>query len=115
MAGNARPNRRLKTRHELSEGEVTARLESGQMQILKFEHGFILTEIRQFEDEKVLHVYWLGGVRFAEWAVEAVAALRKLGSYTGCSAIEAHCRPGLARMLKAHAFKTQKITIRAEI
>ena len=115
MAGNASPNRRLKTRHERSEGEVTALLVSGGMQILKFEHGFILTEIRQFEDEKVLHVYWLGGVRFAEWAAEAVAALRELGARHGCAAIEAHCRPGLARMLKAHAFKTQKITIRAAI
>ena len=85
------------------------------MQILKYRNGFIVTEIKQLPEERILHVVWLGGRRFAEWVEEAYADLKSLGAKHGCSSIEAHCRPGLARMLKAHGFRTVKKTIRADL
>ena len=105
-------NGKLKNRIDLSHEEVTRRLESGQMQIHKFPLGFIITEIK---DGGVLHVFWLGGERLSEWVGEAFDRLREFGIQHGCSAIEAHCRPGLARMLKAQGFRTKKITIRANL
>lgn len=83
------------------------------MQIHKFPLGFVITEIKQ-TDERILHVVWLGGERFHEWKDEVVEYLKKFGREHGCSAIEAHCRPGLAEMLKP-TFRTIKRTVRADI
>lgn len=85
------------------------------MQIHKFPLGFVVTEIKELPEERVLHVVWLGGERFSEWMSEVVGKLHEVGIEYGCSAIEAHCRPGLAGMLKAQGFRTQKITIRANV
>lgn len=115
LAGDEGINRRLKNRHSLSFEEVTHCLENGLMQIHKFEHGFILTEIKQLPEERILHVYWLGGERFGEWVEEAFEVIKKFGKDHGCGAIEANCRPGLAKMLRAQKFKTIKINVRAEI
>jgi len=85
------------------------------MQILKYRLGFVITEIKQLPEERVLHVVWLGGKDFKEWVDQANTDLHALALKHGCAAIEAHCRLGLARLLRPKGYKAQKITIRAEI
>lgn len=84
------------------------------MQIHKFPHGFIITQVVDRSGERVLHVVWLAGERFLEWKAEALKAITDFGVEHGCKAIEADCRPGLARALRPE-FRTTKISVRTDI
>ena len=106
---------RLKSRLDISFNEITDRLRKGEMQLHKFPQGFIITEIKQLPDERILHVVWLEGKNLREWVDEAFRSLRDFCAQHSCKAIEAHCRPGLALFLRPKGFKTLKITTRAEI
>jgi len=106
---------KLKSRLGLSFQDITDSLRRGEMQIHKFPLGFIVTEIKQLPDERVLHVVWLGGEKFNEWIDEAYEVLTEFCRLHSCKAIEAHCRPGLALMLRSKGFKTLKITTRLEL
>jgi hypothetical protein len=116
VGGDARINGvlRPKNRIDLSFEEITGYLNRGLMQIHKFPLGFVITEIKQLQNERIVHVVWLGGERFSEWQATVVAHLKKFGKEHGCVAIEAHCRPGLAKLLKP-TFRTIKTTVRADI
>ena len=106
---------KLKSRMDLSFNDLTERLRRGEMQIHKFPLGFIVTEIKQLPDERILHVVWLGGEKFSEWIDEAFESLTEFCRLHSCRAIEAHCRPGLALMLRRKGFRTLKITTRVEL
>ena len=106
---------KLKSRMDLSFNDITDRLRKGEMQIHKFPLGFIVTEIKQLPGERVLHVVWLGGERFSEWMDEAFESLKEFCRLHSCKAIEAHCRPGLAVVLRKIGFRTLKITTRVEL
>jgi len=106
---------RLKNRLGLSYNEITDGLRKGEMQLHKFPLGCIITEIKQLPDERILHVVWLEGNKFNEWMDEAFDRLKEFCRLHSCTAIEAHCRPGLASLIRSRGFRTLKITTRVDL
>lgn len=95
--------------------EAEAKIKSGEWQIHKFDRGFILTEIKQYPNERVLLVWVLSGDGFDDWREEAFQRLKDFGRAHGCKAIEAQVRLGLVKKLKPLGFKTTRAELRAEI
>ena len=95
--------------------EVDSKLRSGEWQIHKFPKGFILTEIKQYPDERVLLVHVIRGEDLDNWKSEAMKSLSRFGEEHGCKAIEAQVRLGLIKKLKPLGFKTTRAEVRAEI
>lgn len=106
---------KLKNRLDITFEEMTSKLERGEMQMHKFPLGFIVTQIVEIHRERILHVVLLSGEKLARWKDEALSCLKDFGRQYQCSAIEAHCRPGLAKMLKPLGFRTIKKIMRTEL
>jgi len=98
-----------------SQEEVEQKLRSGEWQIHKFDRGFILTEIKQYPDERVLLVHVLAGDGFDEWINEAWERLKSFGREHSCTSVEAFCRLGLTKKLKPLGFKVTRAELRAAI
>jgi hypothetical protein len=112
LAGDEGINRNIRL---LSLNEADEKIRRGDWQAHKFQHGFILTEIKQFPNERVLLVWVLSGEKFDEWKDEAFIRLKAFGKEHGCKAIEAQVRLGLVKKLKPLGFKTTRAELRAEI
>jgi hypothetical protein len=104
-----------KVRVGYTQAELDEKVRKGEFQVHKFPLGFVMTEIRQFPEEKILIVQLLGGERFKEWAAEVVAHLRLFAHENGCEAIEATCRKGLEPILKPLGWKRTRVVLRSEI
>jgi hypothetical protein len=105
----------LRVRVGFSEEELTARIKCGEMQLHKFPLGFVVTEIKQFPEERVLIVQLLGGRDFALWAEEVVSHLRAFAKAHGCVAVEALSRLGLEKHLKPLGYKRKRVLLRDEL
>ena len=112
MAGDEGINRSVRFP---SQEEVDQKLRSGEWQIHKFPKGIILTEIKQYPNERVLLVHVLAGQEYDSWSSESVEYLKQFGRQYGCSAIEALCRLGLTKKLKPLGFKQTRAELRAAI
>lgn len=95
--------------------EINECLKSGEMQLHQFPQGFIVTEIKQLAEERVLNVVWLSGRNFPEWMDGAQKMIKNFARAHKCVAIEAACRPGLAASLKQLGYRTIKRLVRAEV
>jgi hypothetical protein len=95
--------------------EITAKIERGEYQKHAFPKGFVITQVMQYEREKVLEVVLLVGERWEEWKSGCVAHLRMYAKEHGCTAIEALSRCGLRVSLKDLGFKTKKVLLRLEV
>lgn len=96
-------------------GAITAKLERGEYQKHAFPLGFVITQISQYENERVLDVVLLLGERFEEWKPELVAHLERFAEKHDCAAIEAISRLGLEGALKDQGFRRTKVLLRKEV
>lgn len=99
----------------MTQAEMTAKLKAGVMQIHKFPLGFVVTEIKQYPEERVLIVQLLSGEKFEEWSQEVVDHLRKFAREHECKAVEAICRKGLEPILKPLGWKRTRVLLRDEL
>ena len=104
-----------KVRLGYSEDEYRRKVEAGQWQAHQFEHGFLITEIMQYAEERVLTVHLLGGKNFKEWKAEADERLRSFAVANGCVAIEAVCRLGLEKSLIDLGYKRSRVLMRKPV
>lgn len=98
----------------MSFDDMTARILRGEMQLHKFPRGFLVTEVKNFHEERVLMVQLLSGECLEEWAPEALARLRECARANNCVAIEALCRRGLEPILKPLGFKKTRVLLRVQ-
>jgi hypothetical protein len=57
----------------------------------------------------------LVGERFEEWKERITARLNAFAKASGCSCIEAYCRPGLQKSLKNLGWKTEQVVLRKKV
>jgi Ni,Fe-hydrogenase maturation factor len=95
--------------------EITKKLERGEYQKHAFPLGFVITQISEYENERVLDVMLLLGERFEEWKAELVAHLNAFAKVHGCKAIEAISRLGLEKALKDQRFRKSRVVLRREV
>lgn len=95
-----------------SRAELAAKVQAGEYQCHTFRLGVAITEVRKYDFEQVLIVHLLAGERFESWKEECVQRLRDFAIAHGCVAIEALCRPGLAKMLKGIGWRTRNVQVR---
>lgn len=96
--------------------DMTDRIKRGELQIHKFAHGFFVTEIKDYPEERVLVVQLLSGARGhkREWVAEGVEHLRRFAKENNCAAVEATCRLGLEPLLKPFGWKRTRVLLRME-
>ena len=85
------------------------------MQAHVFPRGAVITQIDNYPEERVLHVVLLVGKDLEQWETSVLDRLKSFAIAHGCGAIEANCRPGLARFLKKHGFRRTKIIMRVDL
>ena len=90
-------------------------MKSGKWQIHKFPEGFLITEILQYPNERVLMVHVLSGRNFDNWKWWAHATLRQFAKEKGCDAIEAVVRLGLEKKLKTLNYTKKRVLLRHPI
>ena len=95
--------------------EAERKISLGEWQAHKFNLGVVITEIKQYETERILTVQLLGGEKFDEWKAEANEHLKKFGKLHGCVAIEALCRLGLEKKLAPIGWKRRRVQMRIEL
>lgn len=95
--------------------EVEDKVKAGEWQLHPFPLGTCITEIRKYDSEKVVTVHLLAGERFDEWKDGCVQHLRDFAKEHECGAIEALCRPGLAKTLKAMGWRTRNVEVRLNL
>jgi len=105
-----RPKNRLGYTLEELENRVVA----GLMQAHALPKGAVITQIDNYPEERVLHVVLLVGKELNSWDVGVLEKLQKFARENGCKAIEADCRPGMAKFLEKHGFRRTKIKMRNE-
>jgi hypothetical protein len=91
------------------------KIESGEWQLHKFPKGFLITEVVQWAEEKVLLVQLAGGEQFDAWKEEAQERLIKFGREQGCTALEAACRVGMFKKIKPLGWRLWHVIARKEI
>lgn len=74
----------------------------------------VITQIDNYPEERILHVVLMVGKDLEKWETSVLDRLREFAKQNGCKAIEADCRPGLAKFLKKHGFRRTKIKMRIE-
>jgi len=84
------------------------------MQAHAFPKGAVITQIDNYPEERVLHVVLLVGKDLNSWDVGVLEKLQKFARENGCKAIEADCRPGMAKFLEKYGFRRTKIKMRNE-
>jgi hypothetical protein len=95
--------------------EIDRKVKAGEYQYHDFQTFGVLTQVVQYEKEKVLEVVLLLGDGFLEKKSEVVAHLVSFGKEHGCKAVEALSRKGLEPTLKPLGFKPKKILLRRDI
>ena len=98
-----------------TEQELKEKVEKGEWQLHKYPLGFVLTEIRQYPEEKICIVHFLGGEQFDSWKTQVDDDLEKFAKAQGCKALEAGCRLGLERKMKSLGWKRWHVVIRKEL
>jgi hypothetical protein len=95
--------------------EIDAKVRSGAYQYHPFPRGFVLTQVTQYDSERVLDVVLLWGDQFDAWKADVVNHLIEFGRANGCAAVEAIARLGLGKTLKPLGWRRKKILLRKEI
>jgi len=95
--------------------ELEAKIQAGEYQLHAFDLGIVISELKQYDGERVLVAHLLSGERFDEWKEECVERLREFAAKHECSAIEALCRPALARTLKRIGWRTRNVQVRLSL
>ena len=74
----------------------------------------MLTHISQYSRRKTVTIVWIGGVRLPEKDEidHVLLGLEYFAMKQGAMELEAKCRPGVARYLKAFGFKQEAVYIR---
>lgn len=106
---------RRKYRLGYTEAEYRRKIEAGEWQLHTFSHGFLITEIRTYVEERVLIVHLIGGERLDEWKSEADRKLIEFAKEHRCEAIEAMCRLGLEKTLRDHGYRRHRVVMRKEL
>lgn len=99
----------------LSFDEITEKIKRGEYQKHAFPLGFVITQISQYQNERVLDVVLLLGERFGEWKAELVSHLVTFAKAHECKAVEAISRLGLEGALKDQGFRKKKVLLRKEV
>lgn len=91
------------------------KLKSGEWQIHKFPRGFLITEVQQYPEERVLFIHLLSGEDFDNWKWWAHDTLRDFAKKMNCSGIECAARLGLEKKLKTLNYNKKKVLLRHTI
>lgn len=94
--------------------DYRAMIDAGQAQMLRFEKGFVITQIFDYANpqERVLNVLLLGGEQFDGWKDKVDAGLIELARVNGCNAIEFACRLGIAEKMRHFGYRTEFAVMR---
>lgn len=111
VLGKSRRKYRLGYTYE----EYKKKIGKGEFQYHEFAKGFLITEVVEFSEEKVLVVVLAGGEQFDTWKSEAQERLIKFGREQGCTALEAACRFGMSKKLKSLGWEPWHIIMRREL
>lgn len=95
--------------------ELECKVRAGEYQLHTFPLGTCISEVVKYDSEQVLVIHLLSGERFGEWADECVHRLRDFAAAHDCCAIEALCRPGLAKLLKGIGWRTRNVQVRLNL
>jgi hypothetical protein len=95
--------------------EIESKIRDGDYQSHSFPRGFMITQISDYDNERVLDVVFLLGERFDDWKHEALERLIEFGRSHGCNAVEAISRLGLEPALKPLGFRRKRVLLRKEI
>jgi hypothetical protein len=95
--------------------EYRRKVEAGEWQFHQFEHGFLITEVRDYAEERVLVVHLAGGSRFDEWKDAANVKLTRFGKKHRCVAIEAICRLGFEKKLQPLGMRRHRVVMRKDL
>lgn len=90
-------------------------IEAGNFQIHQFPLGFVITEIIQYDEERVCVVRLMGGEKFDQWKAELVSRLEIFAKAQGCNVLEAACRLGLEKKLKPLGWRRWHVVLRKEL
>lgn len=104
----------VKGRIGFTSQQLDEKVASGDWQVHSFPLGFILTEIKQFPEERVLLIHLLGGERLDEWIVGANKRMDEFARECGCNAVEATCRFGLINRMKGLGYKPYRTLMRKD-
>lgn len=115
MAGKKSSHRQLKYRLGISWEEYQKRIQEGRYQFHTFSDGFAITEIVNYAEERVCQVHLVGGGPVDRWKEEAEKKLLAFAKQHQCKALEAVCRPGMAKLLKPMGWRRSRIEMRKEI
>jgi len=89
-------------------------LAHGRFHLHEESQGIAITKFSGFRDKRLL-VFLLVGENLDEWKGRMDAKLRQFAQESGCSCIEAYCRPGLQKSLKDLGWETEQVVMRTRI
>jgi hypothetical protein len=95
--------------------EIDRKVKAGEYQAHHFDDLLVLTQVMQYEKEKILEVVLLLGEGFLEKKSEVVAHLVSFAKENGCQAVEALSRKGLGPTLKSLGFRTTRVLLRRDL
>lgn len=100
---------------------ILGQLGTGEMLCLLVADGeepmaaLVLQRIMTTHGEQIIHVLACAGTRMAEWIDLAVAKLDEIARRFECSHVSMAGRPGWARKLSSHGFKSAHVVMRREV
>lgn len=68
-------------------------------------YGFVVTEVYQYPQMKVLTMHFTGGEKLPLWKKPMLQILQQFGKDNGCKLIESYGRPGWEKVFKDDGFK----------
>tara|TARA_R110000751_G_scaffold267556_1_gene366534 strand:- start:32 stop:454 length:423 start_codon:yes stop_codon:yes gene_type:complete len=66
--------------------------------------GFLITEVMEYPQTKMLTLHFTGGKDFNSWVPDGLPKIQKFARDNGCSKIESRGRPGWEKMWKEYGY-----------
>jgi hypothetical protein len=95
--------------------EIDRKVKCGEYQFHQFGPSFVITQISDYSNERLLEVVLLFGDGFLERREEVTKHLVEFGRKHGCKAIEALSRLGLEPAMKPFGWRKKQVVLRKEI
>jgi hypothetical protein len=95
--------------------EIDRKVKAGEYQFHQFGPCFVITQISDYSNERLLEVVLLFGDGFLERREEVTKHLVDFGRKHDCKAIEAISRLGLEPVMKPFGWRRKRVLLRREI
>jgi len=66
--------------------------------------GFLITEVMEYPQTKMLMLHFTGGKDFKSWVSDGLPKIQKFAKDNGCSKLESRGRPGWEKLWKGHGY-----------